>query len=194
MTLEFLDKIDTDHHAADAPLGNAQAKPAIPSAVPTVPQISNRWSAERIETLRTMWAKGFSCSQIAAAIGDGITRNAVIGKCHRIGLGRTSQPSPTRRRGPGLKPARVVAKRKPSSSPARVKASPRPAPPVMIAPDCKPVYFMELKSNACRWPIDEPKRGQFIFCGGKKAETGSYCPFHRQLSTSAGTLAERAAA
>jgi GcrA cell cycle regulator len=51
------------------------------------------WSDERVQQLKDMWAKGLSARQIAESLGSGVTRNAVIGKAHRIGL---SQPSPAK--------------------------------------------------------------------------------------------------
>lgn len=63
------------------------------------------WSDERISQLRTLWSQGRSASEIAVMLGDGISRNAVIGKAHRLGL--SSRPSPIRRTekqeaGPGI--------------------------------------------------------------------------------------------
>ncbi|HWU73336.1 MAG TPA: GcrA family cell cycle regulator, partial [Sphingomonas sp.] len=51
------------------------------------------WTDDRIDTLRTMWEKGMTASQIAEALGD-VSRNAVIGKAHRLGL--QSRPSPVK--------------------------------------------------------------------------------------------------
>lgn len=84
------------------------------------------WTDERVETLKTMWGEGKSASQIAKELG-GVTRNAVIGKVHRLGLsnrngGGGSTPAPA------AKPA-PVAKEKPAAAAAPPKAEPAPEPP-----------------------------------------------------------------
>jgi|SRR5690606_21724707 len=117
------------------------------------------WTDERVETLRTMWAEGKSASQIAKELG-GITRNAVIGKVHRLGLSnRTGAADQAEEADPASTAARVaatpetegaapaeaaaaaadapapqpVAEPSSSSAPARAKATPVPAQP-SIAP------------------------------------------------------------
>jgi GcrA cell cycle regulator len=81
------------------------------------------WTDERIDQLRTMWDKGMSASQIAEQLGNNITRNAVIGKAHRLGL--KSRPSPVKADSPRAKPA-----------PAAVPTpTPTPTPPLVRAQD-----------------------------------------------------------
>ncbi|WP_244305127.1 GcrA family cell cycle regulator, partial [Sphingomonas aquatilis] len=75
------------------------------------------WTDERIDTLKTMWEAGQTASQIAEALG-GVSRNAVIGKAHRLGL--QSRPSP-------------VKPNEPAAAPAPVPAAPEPEP-VVAAP------------------------------------------------------------
>ncbi|MGJ3647248.1 GcrA family cell cycle regulator [Sphingomonas sp. GlSt437] len=89
------------------------------------------WTDERIDTLKTMWEKGMTASQIAEALG-GVSRNAVIGKAHRLGL--QARPSPVKPNEPEAKPAAApppvapkAATPKPAVAPAP-KAEPRPAP------------------------------------------------------------------
>jgi GcrA cell cycle regulator len=79
------------------------------------------WTDERIERLRTMWEGGMTASQIADELG-GVSRNAVIGKAHRLGL--QSRPSPVKANDDGAKPARAAA---PRPKPAPVAVSPKPA-------------------------------------------------------------------
>jgi GcrA cell cycle regulator len=84
------------------------------------------WTDERIDTLKTMWEKGMTASQIAEKLG-GVSRNAVIGKAHRLGL--QSRPSPVKANDPEDKPAEA----------AKAKPTPAPAPaPAARAPDPKP--------------------------------------------------------
>ncbi len=86
------------------------------------------WTDERIDTLKTMWEAGQTASQIAEALG-GVSRNAVIGKAHRLGL--QSRPSPVKPNEPAAAPALVVAE------PAPIAAAPEPAP-VVAAPPTPP--------------------------------------------------------
>src|SRR5580698_9951701 len=93
------------------------------------------WSSERIEQLRSLWRDGLSASQIATALG-GITRNAVIGKAHRLGL--TGRPSPIKNRAPGApRPRRPRVERSHIHTPRPAAASPMrraelPLPPVEL--------------------------------------------------------------
>ena len=86
------------------------------------------WTDERIEQLRSMWEKGLTASQIADELG-GVSRNAVIGKAHRLGL--KSRPSPVKA---NEKKKAAPAKPKPAPKPAAKKAAPKPAAPKPAAP------------------------------------------------------------
>jgi GcrA cell cycle regulator len=87
------------------------------------------WTDERIESLRTMWEKGLTASQIADELG-GVSRNAVIGKAHRLGL--KSRPSPVKATEKVAKPAKAPAPAAPR--PAAPAAAPRAAAPVAPRP------------------------------------------------------------
>ena len=82
------------------------------------------WTDERIESLRTMWEKGLTASQIADELG-GVSRNAVIGKAHRLGL--KSRPSPVKATEKAAKPVKAAAPAAPR--PAAPVAAPRPIAP-----------------------------------------------------------------
>ncbi len=99
------------------------------------------WTDERIEQLRSMWEKGLTASQIADELG-GVSRNAVIGKAHRLGL--KSRPSPVKATEKAARPAKAAAPAAPKAVP--VAAAPRPAAPaaprpapVAARPEPKPV-------------------------------------------------------
>lgn len=113
------------------------------------------WTDDRIEKLKALWDAGQSASQIAKELGEGVTRNAVIGKAHRLGL--KSRPSP-------VKSDKVKAK-----APAR-----RPA-----KKDTKQlISLLDLTDRMCKWPIGHPGDPDFHFCG-KPAEPGMpYCAAH----------------
>ena len=104
------------------------------------------WTDERVELLKKMWGEGQSASQIAKELG-GVTRNAVIGKVHRLGL--------SNRAGSGATPAKAEAKAKPSAP--KAEAKPKPPQP-KTEPAIKPVPSGEAKPNL-------PARKQIIPAG-----------------------------
>ena len=84
------------------------------------------WTDERIEQLRSMWEKGLTASQIADELG-GVSRNAVIGKAHRLGL--KSRPSPVKATEKAARPVKAAAPK-----PATPAAAPRPVAPAAPRP------------------------------------------------------------
>ncbi len=158
------------------------------------------WTDERVETLRKLWNEGLSASQIAGELG-GVTRNAVIGKVHRLGLsGRAKAPSgasPVSR--PRAKPAARLGNGTHAPSPAvrgatalqpqlrtqpdmRPEAQPALLDPEVVVPFSERVTIMELRDNMCRWPMGDPTTAEFRFCG-MKTETGQpYCSYHCRIA------------
>ena len=143
------------------------------------------WTDERVELLKKLWQDGLSASQIAKQLG-GVTRNAVIGKVHRLGLSGRAAPS---------KPARPVFK---APRPARQAAAPaaprRIAPPPLAAaapPPQPPVRYVEeapgaatvltLGAHMCKWPIGDPSSDDFTFCG-RRASESPYCVEHARVA------------
>ena len=113
------------------------------------------WTDERIDLLKSLWDSGQSASQIARELGDGVTRNAVIGKAHRLGL--KSRPSP-------------VKNDKPEAPAAPKRAEKKEAK--------KLVTLLDLTDRMCKWPIGHPGETDFHFCG-KPSEPGMpYCAGH----------------
>ncbi len=152
------------------------------------------WTDERVELLRKLWLEGLSASQIASALQNGITRNAVIGKVHRLGLSgrvKASAPSVPRVR---TKPLRPMAPRHSApmvrgntalavkSLPAEV-VEPEPLEDVVI-PISERVTITELKEAMCRWPLGDPTTAEFRFCGAKKPVDGAgpYCAYHSRIA------------
>ncbi|MEO7026487.1 MAG: GcrA family cell cycle regulator [Caulobacteraceae bacterium] len=133
------------------------------------------WTDERVELLRKLWLDGHSASQIAKQLG-GVTRNAVIGKVHRLGLSGRATPS---------QPARPVFK---APRPPRPMAQPAPRRlEQRAAPMPAPVYFVEepgsatvltLGAHMCKWPIGDPASDEFSFCGRRAGTEGPYCADH----------------
>ncbi|GIK48012.1 MAG: hypothetical protein BroJett013_07090 [Alphaproteobacteria bacterium] len=140
------------------------------------------WTEERVNKLKTLWAQGLSCSQIAAQLGGGFTRNAVIGKRMRLGL-------PDRMTAGRSYPAR--AKRTVKVERPRV-AKPKPAPvepprPIIcdLAPlvleNGKPAGVFDLTDSMCKFPIGDPSDSDFAFCG-RESSHGPYCKDHARLA------------
>jgi len=146
------------------------------------------WSSERIEQLRSLWRDGLSASQIATHLG-GVTRNAVIGKAHRLGL--TGRPSPIKNRPAGIarpRPPRrprvqhVAPRRIATPVPSRrmEQAQPQPVsrPPVAEIDDGPGASILTLTDRICKWPIGDPRSPDFHFCGRASAEGLPYCTDH----------------
>jgi GcrA cell cycle regulator len=141
------------------------------------------WTDERVELLKKLWQDGLSASQIAKQLG-GVTRNAVIGKVHRLGLSGRATPS---------KPARNVFKAPRPARPAQTPSAPRRvAEPLSLqAPPLAPVRYVDeapgsatvltLGAHMCKWPIGDPAMDNFTFCGRRSGE-GPYCHEHSQVA------------
>ncbi len=142
------------------------------------------WSDDRVTTLSQLWLDGLSASQIAKQLG-GVTRNAVIGKIHRLGLsGRGAPSAPTRTpRTTRPRPLRPVRSTLPAEHPLRA-VSLRPAMP---APEESGLVdnLVHLGVHACKWPIGDPTSPGFSFCG--RRTDGRYCEAHERLGVRSGT-------
>jgi GcrA cell cycle regulator len=157
------------------------------------------WTDERVELLKKLWLEGLSASAIATELGSGVSRNAVIGKVHRLGLsGRAKAPAqaaprrtkPTRTpthpmraastipfaRGNAALAADIATDVAPEPEPER-----RPAEEVVI-PLSERVTIMELRESMCRWPIGDPGREDFRFCGAKSSVGVPYCAHHAAIA------------
>src|ERR1700761_2322109 len=140
------------------------------------------WTDERVEALKKLWLEGLSASQIAKQLG-GVTRNAVIGKVHRLGLSGRGTPSPP---SPPVYPAQRprAAARTPVATPApRRAAEPvlRSAAPAPIPDLPGTATVLTLGAHMCKWPIGDPSQDNFTFCG-RGAGDGPYCHEHSQVA------------
>jgi GcrA cell cycle regulator len=151
------------------------------------------WTDERVELLRKLWNEGLSASQVAAELGAGITRNAVIGKIHRLGLAERAkapsaprprvakpprQPSQPRAHGPSVMGNVALA----FAPHAHVAARPALEEEVVI-PMSERVTLMELREAMCRWPMGDPTTSEFRFCGAKSPiGAGPYCGYHARVA------------
>lgn len=128
------------------------------------------WTHERIEQLKKLWEAGYTASNIATELG-GITRNAVIGKAHRLGLsGRMKSKSK-------VSSVSIVRKRKmPVNKNSKIIELTTSVEPM------NPTSFADIKDGLCRWPLGEPEDLDFKFCGRKCAEGMIYCNEHHSLA------------
>lgn len=111
------------------------------------------WTDERVEQLRELWGAGKSASEIADILGN-VSRNAVIGKAHRLGL--SGRPSPIKAK-PGGK-AKAPAKEPQGAT------------------------ILSLTERMCRWPIGDPKEPDFRFCGKPSSPGVPYCAEHAAVA------------
>ena len=148
------------------------------------------WTDERVELLKKLWSDGLSASQIAAELG-GITRNAVIGKVHRLGLsGRAKSasaavPRPRKARSPAhmLRLARASIRGNTALAHAYdVEAEASPELIENIIPIGQRRTILELTEQTCRWPIGDPGSSDFFFCGGNTVDGLPYCAYHARLA------------
>lgn len=153
------------------------------------------WTDERVELLRKLWAEGLSASQIAAQLG-GVSRNAVIGKVHRLKLsarGRaTAAARPKKAHAGGTKsasrPTRTITTSIGSTAlQAQFDAEPvarhmhRPSENVVI-PMSRRLVLTELTERTCKWPNGDPLSEDFSFCGNDAGENAPYCTYHSRLA------------
>lgn len=157
------------------------------------------WTEERVEALRKLWAEGLSASQIAAQLG-GVSRNAVIGKVHRLKLssrGRATS-APARQKKPAQPtttkvPARPVVPARPSNLTiganalqAQFDVQPlarqMPRPVENVVPISRHLQLVQLNEHTCKWPNGDPLAEDFHFCGNESMESGPYCRFHARIA------------
>ena len=132
------------------------------------------WTDDRVDLLCRLWRDGKSASEVARALG-GVTRNAVIGKVHRLGLAGRSRPS-----APGVARARTrePAPRRLPRPRRACPASTLVAPPL---PEAGLASVVSIRRGQCRWPIGEPEQPGFSLCG-RPAVRGAYCAGHAAMA------------
>ena len=148
------------------------------------------WTDERVSTLKKLWLDGLSASQIAKQLG-GVTRNAVIGKVHRLGLsGRAAPSQPARPAFKAPRPARPAATTMPSAPRRVIAAEPaalpavaqQPSVPAFRAEEPGSATVLTLGAHMCKWPIGDPSSDGFTFCGRRNGDVGPYCREHAQVA------------
>ncbi|MCD8566726.1 MAG: GcrA family cell cycle regulator [Alphaproteobacteria bacterium] len=137
------------------------------------------WTDERVALLKKLWGEGKTAAEIASALG-GITRNAVIGKAHRLKLSNRLSP---------IQPAtkKTVKQAANTSTPPAEKRPAKVQAPVQI-PAGKRLPLSELNSRQCRWPEGDPRdKESFGFCGHSIVPGLPYCAEHAKVAYQAAT-------
>ena len=171
------------------------------------------WTDERVERLKKLWSEGLSASQIAAQLG-GVSRNAVIGKVHRLCL-------PGRAKAGGAAPARP-AKRAAPAAPRQQNFTARTATRTItraagatlireevdadlyqemeivpasnvVVPISRRLALTELTERTCKWPVGDPMKDDFHFCGNDSPDSSPYCTYHSRLAYQPSSERRRAA-
>ncbi|MCP4933442.1 MAG: GcrA cell cycle regulator [bacterium] len=155
------------------------------------------WTDERVELLKKLWAEGLSARQIADQLG-GVTRNAVIGKVHRLGLSGRATTSRSKTMRPrkkrvdsSVKTMSGTSSQTPRAAVSAKEATPHQSPglenfptamitPIdeLVIPLADRVTMETLKEKHCKWPIGDPSEEDFHYCGHTRHGDGVYCEFH----------------
>ncbi|MEM6780467.1 MAG: GcrA family cell cycle regulator [Pseudomonadota bacterium] len=124
------------------------------------------WTEERVDLLKQLWGEGKTAAEIAKALGEGVTRNAVIGKAHRLKL--SSRVSPIQQN-----------PKKPKAEAPKAK---KPQPVRKTDFKGKGIPLAQLEAGMCRWPNGDPKDENFNFCGCPAVPGLPYCEEHAKIA------------
>ena len=131
------------------------------------------WTEEKVAKLKDLWGKGSTASQIAEIIG-GISRNAVIGKAHRLNLSAKIKTRSSSTNQKNYKLNEQENKFQKRGRRNKFKS-------LIIEKDFEPEnpkQLEELDESVCKWPIGHPNESSFYFCGRKSLKEFSYCKLH----------------
>ena len=131
------------------------------------------WTQEREKKLRELWGKGHTANQIADMLGN-TTRNAVIGKAHRLKLAARAHSKNSQAKSREQKNQNQITKPEKLSRKARFKS-------LLLDKNFEPENpktLEELNDTTCRWPIGHPDEKDFYFCGRSSVKGFSYCKLH----------------
>ena len=130
------------------------------------------WTPEKVEKLKELWGKGSTANEIAQILG-GVTRNAVIGKAHRLNLSGKIQT----KKGSSVPNNNTDNQNKISGKNFRRGKFKSLIIDKDFEPE-NPKQLEELDENSCKWPIGHPNEDNFYFCGRTSLKDFSYCKLH----------------
>lgn len=133
------------------------------------------WTDERVALLKRLWCEGKTAAEIAKELGN-VSRNAVIGKAHRLKLSNRVSP--------------IQQNKKPAAPAGKAQIQAVEVKTVRKTPaqdNRKGVPLMDVKANECRWPLGDPKDQEFGFCGCRSIPGLPYCGEHAKLAYQAAT-------
>ena len=131
------------------------------------------WNEEKVTKLKELWGKGNTASQIAEIIG-GISRNAVIGKAHRLNLSSKIKTRNTSSSQSFINNSEENSSKQRQGRKSKFKS-------LLIEKDFEPENpkkLEELDENSCKWPVGHPEEQSFYFCGRSSLKDFSYCKLH----------------
>lgn len=123
------------------------------------------WTDERVALLKKLWGEGKTAAEIASELGD-VTRNAVIGKAHRLKLSNRVSP--------------IQQNKKPVAKPVEKKITAK----TIVEQDNnrQGVSMLALDNKMCRWPLGDPRDEKFSFCGDGSIPGLPYCEHHSRAA------------
>lgn len=141
------------------------------------------WTDESVEQLRKMWSEGLTANEIAKKLG--VTKNAIVGKVHRLCL--TARPSPIKSKDnveenePAQTQTEIVFE---ETIEEEIVVQEVETPTVATPKACKGsnIKLVDLDSHTCRWPIGDPRDDDFCFCGKKVRSGQTYCDEHSAVA------------
>jgi GcrA cell cycle regulator len=165
------------------------------------------WTDERVALLSKLWAEGLSASQIARQLG-GVTRNAVIGKVHRLKLSGRAKTTTTPNRAKKISSGADDIQRTRTNATSTAQLRTRPVvvgnnalktemfldgaaeqryrvseqPNIIEMPTSRRLSLVQLGERTCRWPVGDPMLADFHFCGNEPREASPYCTYHSKLA------------
>ena len=133
------------------------------------------WTEEKVAKLKELWGNGSTASQIAEILG-GVSRNAVIGKAHRLNLEARAPSKSSPNNSTSNTQINKIVKRSPQQMSRKQKFQ-----SILLDKNFEsenPKSLEELTEHTCKWPIGHPNEDNFYFCGRTSLKDFSYCKLH----------------
>ena len=131
------------------------------------------WTEQKVQKLRELWTKGNTASEIAGILGE-TTRNAVIGKAHRLNL---EERAPSKAKSSSEKKQAIGSQPKLKGSVSRKSKFNSILLDKNFEPE-NPTSLENLSDQTCKWPSGHPDEENFYFCGRKSLDSVPYCKLH----------------